>query len=289
LAKLEAFYDGLSNCSRRGAKKTLKVLMDCCEQHPAPEEEPATTPNGYANNTTQQQHQQSPQTTKRTLIEPLELVNIGYRVALASAFLSATSKEDSDEHLDIGRFLPSIEDPQQQPGLVALANSLSAYATKRRLRMTRSLTPPNNDKVVELVDEEDVQEWAEQVAPLFASSLDTFTHMIFFPNRPYPPTRTSFDFPSLSHFESTFFPEGSSPLLFSFGCMTPALSGDVRNIDRRRQNKDSAKRARFSLFLTLFFPLRNYIFSFTASTLPLRTACRSIDYKMPCWDMADRL
>jgi hypothetical protein len=234
-AKLEAFFDGLSNCSRRGSKKTLKVLMDCCQQHEAPKLEPTTTTTstttldfnngGYAtshNNTAP---------TMTTLIEPLELVNIGYRVALASAFLSATT-QSNDEHQDIGRFFPAEDAASQPAGLQALAESLIEFATKRRQRIQRSMTPCSEDEKVTLVDEHDVNEWAEQVAPMFASSLATLCHMLFFPDRPYPPTRTSFDYPSISGFDSTFFSEGSSSLLFSFGCMSPALNGEVRERDQ---------------------------------------------------------
>lgn len=79
-----------------------------------------------------------------------------------------------------------------------------------------------------LVSEQEVQEWTEQVAPILGSALASLTHSIFFPHVPYPPTRTSFDFPSLAGFESSFFTLESSPLLFSFGCMSPALGGEVR-------------------------------------------------------------
>jgi hypothetical protein len=79
----------------------------------------------------------------------------------------------------------------------------------------------------QLVDENDIFEWAEQVGPMFGSILPSFLHVIFFPNKPTPPSRTSFDFPQISQ-ESSVFKFGSSPLLFSFGCMSPALGGEVR-------------------------------------------------------------
>ena len=215
-AKLEAFFDGFSNCTRRGTKNTLKVLMACCKQHPAPaDDETSNMENGgfaYSTNG-----------TKKTLIDPLEFVNIGYRVALASAFLKNT-EESEDEHEDVGRFLPD-ENASAHPGLLSLANSLVDLATKRKQRRERSSTP--STEKVHLVDEHDVQEWAEHMAPLFASSLAKFMHTIFFPSRPYPPTRTSFDYPELSGFDSVFFSQGNSPLLFSFGCMSSALNGEV--------------------------------------------------------------
>jgi hypothetical protein len=217
LSKLEAFFDGLSNSTRRGGKKTLKVLMDCCEhQHPAEEtNDPAENNLAYATTTS---------SSPKTLVEPLELVTIGYRVALASAFLQSTANTN-DEHQDIGQFFPS-EDLAEDPGLIALADSLADCATKRKQRTERSSTP--NPEKVKFVGEEDVQEWGEHVAPLLASAMASFLHMVFFPKRAFPPTRSNFEYPDLSAFESSLFLRGNSPLLFSLACMSPALTGQVR-------------------------------------------------------------
>jgi hypothetical protein len=212
MARLEKFFDGLSNCGRRGTKETVFVLVECCQPQKAPE----TT----ITKSTQSAQGSQENTTK---IDPMELVDLGYRVALASAFLQATSRENED---DVGRFLPK-EGASQSTALLALANSLIDCATRRKQRIERSSTP--NTQRVKFVDAADVMEWAETVAPLFASSLATLTHTIFFPKQPYPPSRTSFDYPRLSS-ESIFFDHGSSPLLFSFGCMSSALSGEVRGM-----------------------------------------------------------
>ena len=89
------------------------------------------------------------------------------------------------------------------------------------------MTP--NPEPVKFVDEEDLYEWAEHVAPLLGSSLASFLHMIFFPRRAYPPTRSNFEYPDLNAFESSVFLRGNSPLLFSLACMSPALTGQVRH------------------------------------------------------------
>ena len=68
---------------------------------------------------------------------------------------------------------------------------------------------------------------------MFGAILPTFLHCIFFPNKRAPPTRTTFDYPRISQ-ESTIFPYNSSPLLFSFGCMSPALSGEVRRCVKKQ-------------------------------------------------------
>eukprot|EP00980_Cylindrotheca_fusiformis_P010551 scaffold2334_cov118-Cylindrotheca_fusiformis.AAC.23 len=199
LSKIEAFCDGVALCGRRGASKTLSVLVKACQQHPASEE------NGGSDS------------SQSTLIDPVELVDMGYRVALASAFLSAASKDE-----DVGRYLPP-ETVTSHPGLQALSNSLKAFATKRKQRIERSSTPSSES--LSLVSAEDVAEWGEHVAPMFAASLSSLIHQVFFPQHPPPPTRSSFEFPILSA-ESTFFDTTSCPFLFSFACMSPALSGE---------------------------------------------------------------
>ena len=220
VAKLERFFEGLSNCGRRGANETLKVLIACCQPQPAPPEEVMSmeTPDSFsphAAGTTKQ--------SKTVWIEPLEFVEMGYRVALATAFLQAAARDDED----VGRFLPPEQKEDDKPNVAiqALAKSLIDNA-KRRRRQSQYLVSNNNAPDTDLVNESDVLEWAESVAPLFASSLATFTHNIFFPRRPYPPSRTSFDYPRISD-ESTFFCRSSSPLLFGLGCMSSSLSGEV--------------------------------------------------------------
>jgi hypothetical protein len=81
-----------------------------------------------------------------------------------------------------------------------------------------------------VVEEDDVYEWTEQVGPMYGSILPTFLHLIFFPNKPTPPSRTSFDYPTILQ-ESAIFNKGgcgNSTFLFSFGCMSAALGGQVR-------------------------------------------------------------
>jgi hypothetical protein len=235
-ARLERFFDGLSNSTRRGSKAAMKCMIRCCKQYPSPKVGTTTTrnPNEYAF------QDGGPfsgdgSCEEITLIEPMELVNMGYRLSLAAAFLKATTakstnreivdEEDEDDEGDVSRFLPPLDDAEILPGLQALANSLSALATKRRQRMARGSAPTTD--VTHLVDEDDVLEWAEQVAPMFGSILPTFLHLIFCPGQPTPPSRTSFEYPKISQ-ESTIFPSASSPLLFGFGCMSSSLGGAVR-------------------------------------------------------------
>ncbi|CAJ1928148.1 unnamed protein product [Cylindrotheca closterium] len=210
-ANLEAFFSGAALCGRRGAAKTLQVLVEACEQHPAPPSENGSVSSPFEATTS---------TRESTLIDPVELISMGYRVALASAFLSATTRNDDQE--DVGRFLPD-DKVSDHPGLVSLATSLKAFATKRKQRLEHAAIPPS--ELLSLVSAEDVAEWGEQMAPMFAASLSSLMHQLFFPHKPPPPTRTSFEFPQLSD-ESIFFNGSASPLLFSFACMSPSLSGE---------------------------------------------------------------
>lgn len=192
VANMERFFDGVSNSTRRGTKNTLNVLFQVCQQHKTDEE---------------------------ARIDPMEFIEIGYRVALASAFLSATQSND-----DVARYIPN-KILSKDRDLIALGKSLRTFATKRKQRMERSAQPSSD--LVTLVSFIDVLEWAEQTAPMFAAPLASLMHQIFLPSQPQPPTRSFFEFPILSD-ESTIFENPSSPLLFSFGCMSPALSGEVR-------------------------------------------------------------
>jgi TLD len=102
---------------------------------------------------------------------------------------------------------------------------------------------------------DDIVEWTEEVAPLFASTLPTLLHRILFPGKPYPPQQTPFSYPRILQ-ESSFFVGSSSsattkkcsksddddaaaadtdspvvvhanasPLLFGLACFSSSLSG----------------------------------------------------------------
>jgi hypothetical protein len=233
MAKLEKFFEGLANGTRRDRKTVTRCLIKCCMQHPPPPEESEASTNqfaannfaygggGYASNETK---------NHKTCIDPMELVDMGYRLCLAAAFLkeasggNPSSEGESENEQDLGRFLPDEDSKRLKPGLKALSNSLASLSTKRKQRRLHSTSP--SDELAALVDEDDVFEWVERVAPMFGSILPTFLHSLFFPNKPAPPTRSSFDYPRISQ-ESTVFPTNSSPLLFSFGCMSPSLGGEV--------------------------------------------------------------
>ena len=72
---------------------------------------------------------------------------------------------------------------------------------------TQSLDNDNNDddndhddlSTTATIELRNVLEWSEYITPLFASILPTFLFHILFWGRPYPPTRTAFEFPNHRH------------------------------------------------------------------------------------------
>jgi hypothetical protein len=230
-AQLEAFFDGLSNCSRRGNDKALKILFDCCQKQetPPPEETSRTSlpSSDFAYGTMD--------SSSTPMIDPMELVTIAYRIGLASNFLSETLQGDDDDddddndNRDVNQFSPDSEHgilhPENHAGVKALAASMVDYANKRKQRLYQMIHPTTT-----YVSWEDVKEWAENSAPMMGAVLATLTQLLFFPTKPTPPTRASFDFPKLGEFTSALISrKKSSSLLFNLACMSPSLGGEVSN------------------------------------------------------------
>ena len=144
--RLEAIFEGLARCSRRGSQSTLTVLFRTLEN-------------------------------EHHLVCPLELVTLGYNLALATAVLQV--------QLDVAP-------PPNSATLHAFARSLQDRALSCRQRYGSS-SAATNDKV-ELTE---LLEWADVSCPVFSSLLPSFLWHVFFPNRPSPPSRTAFEFPRL--------------------------------------------------------------------------------------------
>ena len=233
-AKLAAFFDGLSNCSRRGYDKALRVLFDCCQVVPQTEENKPLS--AAATNTTTSPISDfaygsnaavSTPLSNQPLIDPMEFVTISYRVGLAANYLSLTLSDEEEDDQDISHFIPENENglyPEIHAGVKALAASLVDYCNKRQQRLYHTIEPTTTH-----VSWEEVKEWAENSAPMLGAALATLTHVLFFPNTPPPPTRSSFDFPNLGGFTSALISNPScSSLLFNLACMSPSLGGEVR-------------------------------------------------------------
>ncbi|CAB9519216.1 TLD domain-containing protein 1 [Seminavis robusta] len=203
VANLEQFFDGLSNCGRRGTKHAVKVLFHCCDQNAT-----ITTPD-------------------EPMIQANDLIQLGYRIALSSAFLKSSNQEEEDEQdNDMARFLPA-EDKLSQQELHSFAQSIVDHSNVRRSRMGIPPLPTTQEELWVSID--DVTSWVNDEAPLFANTLSTFMYRVFNPGQPYPPSRTEFVYPVIPQ-ESAFFEAGSSTLLFVFACLSTALSGHFHRL-----------------------------------------------------------
>lgn len=207
VSRLKQFFDGISNCGRRGTKAAVKVLVNCCEPVKL-EDQP--------------------------MIRATELVDMSYRIALSAAFLGTADKEKEEQEAednDMLRFLPA-DDKISQQVLESLAQSIFDHAKQRRTRNGLPELAPQAEEEL-LVSCDDVLEWVDDVAPLFATPLSTFTFRIFCPGQAYPPSLTEFMYPVISQ-ESAFFESGSSPLLFLLACTSSYLGGHVSSISISR-------------------------------------------------------
>jgi hypothetical protein len=210
-ARLERFFQGLSDSGRRGTKAAMTVLFGVCQ---AVQVESVATSNNVKTTTIR---------TRR--VRATEFVDMGYRLALATAFLQAADTPDGSA--DMAAFL-KFALVANDATLQALASSIVEWGKRRLERAALGLATSKEDEDPNLqqgfVELEDILEWASEVAPVFASILPTFTFHIFFPGRSNPPSRTAFDFPRILS-KSIFFEAPTSPLLFTFGCLSSSLNG----------------------------------------------------------------
>ena len=188
-----------------------------------------------------------------------EVLDLGYSLALASAFLSEAAQISPNLHeLDANAFIPDDLGTAMSKSLLAFAKkcrqeyrahqvsplasgeldldpytgkTLSVPADESRFSersagsTSASSTSTHVHSNENLVTLDIFLEWAEQTAPCLSASLSTFLHHVLFPDQPYPPSRTPFLYPHLGGQHSAFFDSPSSPLLFTLACMSPSLGG----------------------------------------------------------------
>lgn len=207
LFQLETFFNGLSNVDRRGGRKTIGVLFDYFSLR-----KDEVSEAGFAVDT-----------RAIKVADFNEILHLAYRLSLAAAFLEAT-KQGMDTSIWIPP--PSLD----KKAIEGLGHSLTDFIKRKRTRESPYGTI-DDDPYLEkgFIEKLDLQEWAELNAPVLASSLSTFMFHVFFPDKPFPQTRTAFTFPRLLQ-ESVFFTKPTSPLLFSFACLSNSLGGSVRDI-----------------------------------------------------------
>ena len=257
LAKLEKFFDGAANGGRRGGRAALGTLFQCCvDDVDDPDDSRHLV------------HRDG----SEFMANGNQVLNLAYRLSLAAAFLSA------DENMQ--NFIPN-PDSSQHKVMESLTRSMLDFVRRKKVRASDvgTLTEAEEAELATgLVSKMDFIEWSETTSPLLSSTLPTFLQCILFPDRPYPPSRTPFIFPTIPS-ESAFFNDPASPMLFAFASMSSALGGSVST--RRQLNMDS-KHYMASLITFLSF-------SGIACTRRHQMACRSIGCRILCSVTVDRL
>mmetsp|Transcript_16065 Transcript_16065/g.46245 ORF Transcript_16065/g.46245 Transcript_16065/m.46245 type:complete len:710 (-) Transcript_16065:76-2205(-) len=255
--RLEKFLEGASDCGRRGARGALKVLFKCCIRnskggHTADDTHYCSGAAINGNTTFVSAHEGD--SLKANIAEVIE---VGYSLSLAASFLSAAAEVESLRDINPADFIPEdigttltqsllsfsaqkkreimgacygLDGACGADGLSPLGQMLamdkSSEGHSRTLSIDSGSTNSTNvhgERAMVTLDI--LLEWAERTAPCLSACLSTFMHHILFPDRPYPPSRTPFVYPDLKGQESAFFKRPTSPLLFTFACMSPSLGG----------------------------------------------------------------
>lgn len=202
-AKMEAYLEVLANCcGRRGLRAALGTLFQLGVPDRAiavHNSKDLTDVNGHE--------------IKAPVVEVLDLA---YRMALATEIwrgeMSLQSCDDSCSKLEY------------------LASSCIDYVREQRLRRSVDTSIGIDDADLDRgwCSKMDFIEWTEATLPMVAYVLPSFQHMILFPDRPAPPpTIQEFHFPKLSEASSFWNDDAPLPVLFSFGCMSKSLGGEV--------------------------------------------------------------
>jgi len=205
MVRLEKFFDGAANGGRRGGRAALGTLFQCCVEDVDDPDDSRHLVHRDGN---------------EFMANASQVMDLAYRLSLAAAFLSA------DENMQ--NFIPS-PDASKDEVTESLVRSMLEFVKRKKIRASEfgSLTEAEEKELATgLVSKMDFLEWSEATAPLLSSILPTFMHCIFFPDRPYPPSRTPFVFPTIPS-ESAFFHDAASPMLFAFASMSSSLGGSV--------------------------------------------------------------
>jgi TLD len=232
--RLESFFQGLSQSSRKGSASAVTCLFHCCSA--------------------------SSQLEDAATVAAMDFISSGYRVSLAIALLrtaeeveGAEQQQSTQENEDndmswMASFVPA-KGVLSDLSLQALSFSLSDRAQAGR----GSKGNPADTNHVSL---DEVLDWCDVVAPMFGSILPSFVHYLFFPNKPYPPSRTLFAYPTINQ-DSDIFVEAtketmntssdSSPLLFALACFSSALHGTFHRLYTSSQDGLSFNRLQNAL------------------------------------------
>jgi len=207
--QLHCFLQGMAEaCGRRGGRYALEILFKCCSVD-----------------------------RKEDVADSVQLIDLTYRVALASVYVSNKNYLTLNKGENWGRPEAMIE---------SLRNASKKSMGNRTFGGTDSYYDnaySGLDKSSNINEEEPASkkgtiskqvffEWAEDTAPLLPSVLPTFFHALLFADKAFPPSRTPFLFPYFFDNNKSFLLGGSNrsqvyPSLFSFACMSNSLGGMV--------------------------------------------------------------
>jgi hypothetical protein len=228
MARMERFFEGLSNCTRRGSKAVLTTLFDALLYSSMQPSSPTATKSN--------EKEETNHTSSNQRVCAVQFVELGYRLALATAYLKQrqASPTPTEKEVDIHDFLPQ----NHEVAMSAMAHSIVEKGRRRRQRsgmpgVLSTECPYLEQKLVEL---EDILEWSESVAPVFACILPTLFHHVIFPKTPFPSgSRTEFAIPTIFETSLFFQQHGQDspsnvvcnffcPRLFTVACWTPTLT-----------------------------------------------------------------
>jgi hypothetical protein len=257
--RLEKFMDGASETSRRGSRKALTCIYKCCALHGDTTQKASakdlidlayrlalasTIYKKYTKNQIDMEEQDERFRLRALQKEEKEMKIQEGKIDSNQEEENADGQQDEDddeeedeEEAVIPPFDPSTMFPQDIGE--TLTTSLLQYSFAPSVGLSQGLDPGldgnetssanGNGKNPNKVSLEIFLAWAETTAPCLSSTIETFMHQIFFPDKPYPPSRSEFVFPNLRHRHSAFVPKKtnseSSPLLFTFATMSPSLGG----------------------------------------------------------------
>jgi len=206
-ARLEAFFDGITNCSGiRGGGAALGTMFEICVKgsHPVSSKDLVDS---------------SGSEVKANVIDVLDLA---YCLALATELLRNGEMEEDIE------MLVSEADQGRNQALQSMASSCLNFVSRQRIQRSVAInTIDDSDLDQGFCSKMDFLEWSKSTAPSLSLILPSFLYTIFFPEKPCPPCLSPFTFPQLND-ESAILGNGNSALLFSFACMSKSLGGAVR-------------------------------------------------------------
>jgi hypothetical protein len=245
--RLEQFIDGASETSRRGSRKALICVFNCCSLQDDSNHANAKTLmdcfyrlslacaiyTRYMTNQIQMQDQKERLEIKE--MQRLAMQQERERKIESGEWDENEEEEEEEEERITLPFEPSTMYPQDIG--IALTASVLEFAAKHSaagmaggaymgmepLPVDTKASSGSEDK--NKVSLDIFLTWAEANAPCLSSCLETFMHLILFPDNHYPPSRSEFVFPKLRGQHSAFFAKAGSPLLFTFAAMSPSLGG----------------------------------------------------------------